>query len=272
MRSTLEQYLSAIGKQSLLTPGEEKALAEAAQNGDESAKRKLIEANLRLVVGIAKYYARTGVSLSDLIQDGNLGLIRAADTFDASRNCRFSTYATPWIKQAIRHGLDSGVAAIRLPRYMSEIASKIEELTSLHESLYGKKPTVEELSEITGIPASKIRSAIDSRRAPISLYERTKEDSGSRVEDLIPDPNAGDPQAEVIKNERHRLVEDFLKTLDPKEAFIIKSHFGLGSHRKRSLRAIAADLNITYEWVRKTEMRVLRRFRAALMSQNIADL
>jgi RNA polymerase primary sigma factor len=242
----LKLYVRQIGDGRLLTPGEERELARRKDEGDEEAKRKLIESNLRLVMSITRHYTRADVPLLDLIQEGNLGLIRAVEKFDYKLGYKLSTYATWWIKQAISRALAEQGRTIRLP---------------VHGQKLNRDPSVEEIAHEIGVTPERVQDLLDLVQDPVSL-ETPIGDGDSSVADLIPDLNADQPEDQTADRARSTELLDALAKLQPRQRRVVVERFGLDGVRPRTLEEVGANLGITRERVRQLEARALRELRA----------
>ncbi|HLG70993.1 MAG TPA: RNA polymerase sigma factor RpoD/SigA [Chloroflexota bacterium] len=243
----------------LLTAEEEQTLGRRVADGDHTAINELVEANLRLVVSVAKKYANRGLPLSDLIQEGNLGLIRAAQKFDYKRNLRFSTYAVWWIRQAVGRAIEEQAAMIRLPVYVAQLRQKLLRIESdLHGKL-GRLPDEYELANATGLTIEKVRAARSASWVSASLDEPVGEDEDSTLGDLQADTKLGSPEEEVIRNELRDVLEGALSSLSAREAFVIRARYLMA--KPLSLDEVGEQLTITRERVRQIEVEALAKLR-----------
>ena len=260
----IDQYLEAVGKKPLLTREEEQELSKRTRAGDFAAKQRLVESNLRLVVSVAKAYARCGLPLADLIQEGNLGLIRAVHSFDYRRGFRFSTYAVAWIKQAVTRAIERQARTIRLPSYVLQSTRKLTRLESALSGELGREPTLEELAARMHMSVEKVACLLEANEALISLDDdRLGEHAGYKL-DKIQDVYAVDPEREAITIEAAVLVGKLLAWLNPQEQMIIERRFGLRDGERSTLQQIGQQLHITRERVRQLESRALRKLRVAV--------
>jgi len=262
---TIEIYLREINHVKLLTADQEKALARRVQAGDLEARNHLAAANLRLVVSIAKRYSNRGLVLLDLIEEGNVGLMRAVEKFDADANCRFSTYATWWIKQSIRRALTNTVKTVRIPSYMIELMSRWQEASEKLVLRLGREPTPAEVGARLKLKEEAI-SAICSALQTHSRYTQsfTSDGDGGDISDVLVDPNGVDPGGQLIElNELKRMLT-LLQQLDERQQKILKMRFGLGYDEPMTLKEIGARLGLTRERVRQIQNEALSRLFSAM--------
>lgn len=259
---SVKMYLQQIGRVKLLTADEERELARGVQEGDETAKAELIQANLRLVVSIAKKYVGRGLSLLDLIQEGNLGLIRAAEKFDYKRGFRFSTYATWWIQQAITRGIADKSRTIRLPVHMIETVGKLKKATKDLTEELGRAPTRQELADRMEVSLGKLRLAIKATQSTISLETPLyNKDEQARIADTLVDPNVDDPDERVSQDSLTTDIEEILTTLRTREKDVLELRFGLRDGNRRTLEEIGQLFGVSRERVRQIETRALNKLR-----------
>ncbi len=244
----------------LLTPDQEQTLGRRAADGDHDAINELVEANLRLVVSVAKKYANRGLPLSDLIQEGNLGLIRAAQKFDYKRGLRFSTYAVWWIRQAVGRAIEEQAAMIRLPVYVAQLRQKLSRLESELHSKLGRMPDEYELANATGLTIERVRAVRSASWVSASLDEPVGEDEDSTLGDLQPDLKFQAPDEQIIQDELHDMLEDALRTLSHREAFVVRARYLL--EKPLSLDEVGQQLTITRERVRQIEVEALTKLRS----------
>ncbi len=267
----VRMYLKEIGKVPLLTAEEEVELAQRMEAGDEEAKKKLCEANLRLVVSIAKRYVGRGMLFLDLIQEGNLGLIKAVDKFDYRKGYKFSTYATWWIRQAITRSIADQARTIRIPVHMVETINKlIRESRKLLQEL-GREPTPEEISARMGIPVDKVREIQKIAQEPVSLETPIGEEEDSHLGDFIPDDDVPAPaEAAAFSMLKEQLVE-VLGTLTDREQKVLRLRFGLDDGRSRTLEEVGKEFDVTRERIRQIEAKALRKLRHPSRSKKLKD-
>lgn len=267
----VKMYLKEIGKVDLLDADEETLLAKRMADGDEEAKKKLAEANLRLVVSIAKRYVGRGMMFLDLIQEGNLGLIKAVDKFDYSRGYKFSTYATWWIRQAITRAIADQARTIRIPVHMVETINRLVRVSRQLVQELGREPTPEELAKELNMSIEKVREISKISQEPVSLETPIGEEEDSHLGDFIPDDDAPAPsEAASFVMLKEQLV-DVLKTLTPREEKVLKLRFGLEDGRQRTLEEVGKEFNVTRERIRQIEAKALRKLRHPSRSKKLKD-
>ena len=262
----VRMYLKEIGKVSLLTPEREKELAEImVSSNDEAlkdkAKSELVEANLRLVVSIAKRYVGRGMFFLDLIQEGNLGLMKAVDKFDYDKGYKFSTYATWWIRQAITRAIADQARTIRIPVHMVETIHKVSRYSRQMLQELGREATADELGDKMGMSADKVREILKIAQDPVSLETPIGEEEDSHLGDFIPDVDAPEPAEVASATILREVIERELNTLTPREAHVIKLRFGLYDGRTRTLEEVGKEFDITRERIRQIEAKALRKLR-----------
>jgi RNA polymerase primary sigma factor len=257
----LKLYVRQIGDGRLLTPAQERELARLKDLGDEEAKRKLIECNLRLVMSITRNYTRADVPLLDLIQEGNLGLIRAVEKFDYTLGFKLSTYATWWIKQSISRALAEQGRTIRLPVHVADQVRKVTKTRRILGQKLNRDPSLDEIAAETGFKPERIQELLELVLDPVSL-ETPIGDGDSSVADLIPDLNADQPETATADRARSSELLDALEQLQPRQRRVVIERFGLDGVRPRTLEEVGANLGITRERVRQLEARALRELRA----------
>ena len=267
-------YLKEIGRVPLLTPEEEVDLALKIQAGGpegEKAKQRLSEANLRLVVSIAKRYVGRGMQFLDLIQEGNLGLIKAVEKFDHTKGFKFSTYATWWIRQAITRAIADQARTIRIPVHMVETINKVKKVSSqlLHEN--GHEPSAEEIAERLDMPVDKVREIMRVAQEPVSLETPIGEEEDSHLGDFIPDDEAPVPAEAASQTLLKEQLADVLKTLTPREEKVLRLRFGLEDGRPRTLEEVGKEFNVTRERIRQIEAKALRKLRHPSRSKKLRD-
>ena len=267
----VRMYLKEIGKVPLLTADEEIELAKRMEEGDEEAKRKLAEANLRLVVSIAKRYVGRGMLFLDLIQEGNLGLIKAVEKFDYRKGYKFSTYATWWIRQAITRAIADQARTIRIPVHMVETINKLIRVSRQLLQEYGREPQPEEIAREMGISEEKVREIIKIAQEPVSLETPIGEEEDSHLGDFIPDDEAPAPaEAAAFTLLREQLMS-VLSTLTPREEKVLRLRFGLDDGRARTLEEVGKEFKVTRERIRQIEAKALRKIRHPSRSKKLKD-
>ena len=257
----VRMYLKEIGRVPLLSAEEEKELAEKMAAGDEDAKNKLVEANLRLVVSIAKRYVGKGKFFLDLIQEGNIGLMKAVDKFDYEKGFKFSTYATWWIRQAITRAIADQARTIRIPVHMVETIHKVSRYSRQMLQELGREATADEIGEKMGISAEKVREIMKIAQDPVSLETPIGEEEDSHLGDFIPDDDAPQPSEIASATILREVIERELHTLTPREEHVIKLRFGLYDGRSRTLEEVGKEFDITRERIRQIEAKALRKLR-----------
>jgi len=257
----VRQYLKEIGRIPLLDGDAERELAEKMMNGDENAKNVLVESNLRLVVSIAKKYLGRGMYFLDLIQEGNLGLMKAVDKFDYTKGYKFSTYATWWIRQAITRAIADQARTIRIPVHMVETIHKVTKYSRQMLQELGREPTAEEIGEKIGMSADKVREILKISQDPVSLETPIGEEEDSHLGDFIPDDDTPAPQDAAASTILREVIERELHTLTPREEHVIKLRFGLYDGRTRTLEEVGKEFDITRERIRQIEAKALRKLR-----------
>lgn len=267
----VRMYLKEIGKVPLLTADEERDLAERMERGDEEAKKRLCEANLRLVVSIAKRYVGRGMLFLDLIQEGNLGLIKAVDKFDYTKGYKFSTYATWWIRQAITRSIADQARTIRIPVHMVETINKLIRVSRQLLQTYGREPTPEEIAVEMGLSVEKVREIQKIAQEPVSLETPIGEEEDSHLGDFIPDEEVPAPaEAAAFSMLKEQLVE-VLDTLTEREQKVLKLRFGLEDGRARTLEEVGKEFEVTRERIRQIEAKALRKLRHPSRSKKLKD-
>ena len=267
----VRMYLKEIGKVPLLSAEEEVELAKRMEQGDEWAKQKLCEANLRLVVSIAKKYVGRGMLFLDLIQEGNLGLIKAVDKFDYTKGYKFSTYATWWIRQAITRSIADQARTIRIPVHMVETINKLIRVSRQLLQENGREPTPDEIAEEMGITVEKVREILKIAQEPVSLETPIGEEEDSHLGDFIPDEDAPAPaEAAAFSMLKEQLVE-VLSTLTDREQKVLKLRFGLEDGRARTLEEVGKEFDVTRERIRQIEAKALRKLRHPTRSKKLKD-
>ena len=264
-------YLKEIGRVPLLTSEEEVELAQRMAEGDAAAKKRLAEANLRLVVSIAKRYVGRGMQFLDLIQEGNLGLIKAVEKFDYTKGFKFSTYATWWIRQAITRAIADPARTIRIPVHMVETINKVKKVSSqlLHQN--GHDPTAEEIAAALDMPVDKVREILRVAQEPVSLETPIGEEEDSHLGDFIPDDDAPAPADAAAFTLLKEQLSEVLKTLTPREEKVLRLRFGLEDGRSRTLEEVGKEFNVTRERIRQIEAKALRKLRHPSRSKKLKD-
>ena len=267
----VRMYLKEIGKVPLLSAEEEIELAKRMENGDQEAKKRLAEANLRLVVSIAKRYVGRGMLFLDLIQEGNLGLSKAVEKFDYRKGYKFSTYATWWIRQAITRAIADQARTIRIPVHMVETINKLIRVSRQLLQELGREPTPEEISEEMGMPVDRVREILKISQEPVSLETPIGEEEDSHLGDFIQDDNVPVPaEAASFTLLREQLVE-VLGTLTEREQKVLRLRFGLDDGRARTLEEVGKEFNVTRERIRQIEAKALRKLRHPSRSRKLKD-
>ncbi len=264
-------YLKEIGTVPLLTPEEEIELAIRIASDDKNAKKRLAEANLRLVVSIAKRYVGRGMQFLDLIQEGNLGLIKAVDKFDYTKGFKFSTYATWWIRQAITRAIADQARTIRIPVHMVETINKVKKTSSqlLHKN--GRDPTAEEIAKELNMSVDKVRDIMRVAQEPVSLETPIGEEEDSHLGDFIPDDDAPAPADAASMTLLKEQLDEVLKTLTTREAQVLRLRFGLEGGHPHTLEEVGAEFNVTRERIRQIEAKALRKLRHPSRSKKLKD-
>ena len=267
----VRMYLKEIGRVSLLTAADEVDLAKQIEAGSWDAKQRLTEANLRLVVSIAKKYIGRGMSFLDLIQEGNMGLIRAVEKFDYHKGYKFSTYATWWIRQAITRAIADQARTIRIPVHMVETINKLVRVSRRLLQELGREPTDDEIAEEMGITPDKVREIIKVSQDPVSLETPIGEEEDSHLGDFVEDKEAISPSDAASLTMLHNEVEDILDTLTPRERRVLQLRFGLIDGHQRTLEEVGKRFGVTRERIRQIEAKALRKLRHPSRSKKLRD-
>jgi len=267
----VRMYLKEIGKVPLLTAEEEIDIAKRMADGDLDAKHQLAEANLRLVVSIAKRYVGRGMLFLDLIQEGNLGLIKAVEKFDYRKGYKFSTYATWWIRQAITRAIADQARTIRIPVHMVETINKLIRVNRQLVQEYGRDPRPDEIAKEMGISEDKVREILKIAQEPVSLETPIGEEDDSHLGDFIPDDDAPAPADAVASSLLKEQLSEVLATLTPREAKVLKLRYGLEDGKARTLEEVGREFNVTRERIRQIEAKALRKLRHPSRSKKLKD-
>ena len=267
----VRMYLREIGKVPLLTAEEELDLAKRIAEGDQTAAREMTEANLRLVVSIAKRYVGRGMQLLDLIQEGNLGLLKAVEKYDYSKGFKFSTYATWWVRQAITRALADQARTIRIPVHMVETMNKLTQISRKLQQDLGREPTVEELAEVMRLSPERVNEIRQMCMEPVSLESPVGEEDDSHLGDFIEDDTGSQPAEAVSQAMLRQQLMEILGTLSPREAKVLRLRYGLADGRPSTLEEVGKEFNVTRERVRQIEAKALRKIRNPNRSSKLRD-
>ena len=267
----VRMYLKDIGKIPLLSAEREMELAKLMQEGDEGAKNELVEANLRLVVSIAKRYVGKGMYILDLIQEGNLGLMKAVEKFDHTKGYKFSTYATRWIRQAITRSIADQARTIRIPVHMVETIHKVSRASRQLLQELGREPTHKEIGQRIGLSPDKVREILKIAQDPVSLETPIGEEDDSHLGDFIPDNETPAPADAASYQLLREQLNSVLATLTPREELVLKLRFGLDDGRTRTLEEVGQEFDITRERIRQIEAKALRKLRHPSRSKRLKD-
>ena len=267
----VRMYLKEIGKVPLLSAEREIELAQRMDDGDEDAKKELAEANLRLVVSIAKRYVGRGMLFLDLIQEGNLGLIKAVEKFDYTKGYKFSTYATWWIRQAITRAIADQARTIRIPVHMVETINKVIRVSRQLLQELGHDPSPNEIAAEMNMPVDKVREILKIAQEPVSLETPIGEEEDSHLGDFIPDEGASEPSEAASFTLLKEQLMDVLSTLTPREEKVLKLRFGIEDGRTRTLEEVGKEFNVTRERIRQIEAKALRKLRHPSRSKKLKD-
>ena len=266
---SVKMYFREMGSVSLLTPEAEQELAKRMSKGDEEAKRRMTEANLRLVVSIAKRYVGRGLQFPDMIQEGNLGLMKAVDKFDVGKGYKFSTYATWWIRQAITRAIADQARVIRVPVHMVETINKVQRVSRKFLQEHGRIPSAEEIAAEMSIPVEKVREIQKVAQDPISLETPIGEEEDSHLGDFIPDDQTDDPFTAASAKLLREQLDKVLNTLAPREKEVIKMRYGLDDGRPKTLEEVGKAFDVTRERIRQIEAKALRKLRHPTRAKEI---
>ncbi|MCD7767222.1 MAG: RNA polymerase sigma factor RpoD, partial [Oscillospiraceae bacterium] len=267
----VRMYLKEIGKVALLTPEEEIRLAQRMAEGDAEARQRMTEANLRLVVSIAKRYVGRGMLFLDLIQEGNLGLIKAVEKFDYTKGYKFSTYATWWIRQSITRAIADQARTIRIPVHMVETINKVIRVSRQLLQELGHDPSAEEIAEEMHLPVSRVREILKVAQEPVSLETPIGEEKDSNLADFIPDEDASEPSEAASFSLLREQLTEVLSTLTPREEKVLRLRFGLEDGCTRTLEEVGKEFNVTRERIRQIEAKALRKLRHPSRSKKLRD-
>jgi RNA polymerase primary sigma factor len=262
-------YLNRLTRQRLLSCEEEADLAARVQQGDTRARDRLVEANMRLVINIAKNYHNALVPFEDLVQEGAIGLMTAAERFDASKGFRFSTYATHWIRQAISRAIDNKAKAIRIPAHVSETLRRLERLRALYLREAGEEPTAEELARQLGISPRKVNALLQAGQEPVSLDMLVGEEENTSLASLLNDRTAINPQEVVLTAEMQQEIDKLLAILTPREQEVMRKRLGFENNSAQVLQEIGETLHISRERVRQIELQALRKLKYAARRRDL---
>jgi RNA polymerase primary sigma factor len=272
VQTPLETYLREINETALLTSIDEQDLAIAIGNGDVAARDRMVRANLRLVVNIARGYAGKGLGLQDLIEEGNLGLLRAVEGFDPAMGTRFSTYASYWIKQSIKRALINTAKTIRIPAYMVELLSKWRRASARLTEELGRTPTPEEVARVLGLARKKLPIIKKAIRIYNSTPQTDQAEAGWSLGEMVMDENMRSPEDELLAHDSLTKVMGMIENMDTREATVLRMRFGLDDHEPKTLKEIGESLGLTRERVRQIETEALSKLAAGLDSKQPATV
>ena len=268
---SVRMYLKEIGRYPLLTPEEEKELGRRMSEGDEEAKKKMTEANLRLVVSVAKRYTGRGLQFLDLIQEGNLGLMKAVDKFDHEKGFKFSTYATWWIRQSVTRAIADQAKTIRVPVHMVETINKVIRTSRTLLQELGREPGEEELAEALGMSVEKVRDILKIAQEPVSLETPIGEEEDSHLGDFIPAEGASDPAELASETLMREQIRKAISTLTLREQRVLELRYGLDDGRSRTLEEVGLEFGVTRERIRQIESKAIRKLRHPTRSRIFQD-
>ncbi|MBY0525444.1 MAG: RNA polymerase sigma factor RpoD/SigA [Gemmataceae bacterium] len=266
VQSSLDTYFREIDQTPLLTAEQERQLAYRIQTGDLEARDQMARANLRLVVNIARSYTGKGLSLPDLIEEGNLGLLRAVEGFDPTMNTRFSTYASYWIKQSIKRALVNTAKTIRVPVHMVELLAKWHRASIQLQEELGRTPTPEEIARKVGLPKKKVATIQKAIRVTASPAQNEQAEEGWSIEEMLMDGRSKAPDSELVETDDREQVQSLLRKMDPREAAVLRMRFGLDDEEPKTLKEIGECLGLTRERVRQIESEALLKLSASLQA------
>ena len=267
----VRMYLKEIGRIKLLTPEEEQEIAKKMAEGDEDARKRMSEANLRLVVSIAKRYVGRGMQLLDLIQEGNLGLMKAVEKFDYTKGYKFSTYATWWIRQSITRAIADQARTIRIPVHMVETINRVLRTSHSMVQKLGREPTTKEIADELHIEESKVEEVLKIAQEPVSLETPIGEEEDSHLGDFIQDDEASQPSEEASYTLLREQLEEVLSTLTPREEQVLRMRFGLTDGKPHTLEEVGKEFDVTRERIRQIESKALRKLRHPSRSKKLKD-
>ncbi|MBQ1410183.1 MAG: RNA polymerase sigma factor RpoD [Oscillospiraceae bacterium] len=267
----VRMYLKEIGKIPLLSPEEETELAMRVSEGNEEAKKRMVEANLRLVVSVAKHYLGRGMQLLDLVQEGNMGLLKAVEKFDYTKGYKFSTYATWWIRQSITRAVADQARTIRIPVHMVETINRVSRTSRALVQELGREPTLAEISAYLHLPEDKIAEVMKIAQDPVSLETPVGEEDDSHLGDFIPDSDVAEPVESASFNMLRQQLSEVMQTLSPRECKVLRLRFGLEDGRAHTLEEVGKEFDVTRERVRQIEAKALRKLRHPSRSKILKD-
>jgi len=267
--SDIASYMNRLTRQRLLTFDEEVALAARVRTGDPRAKDRLVEANMRLVINIAKHYHTVLVPFEDLVQEGAIGLMTAAERYDPSRGYRFSTYATHWIRQAISRAIDNKAKAIRIPAHVSESLRKLEKTRAMLVREHGEEPTTETLAQHLGLTVRKVSSLMQAGQEPVSLDMLVGDEENTTLASLINDRTSPNPQDSILRQEMRAELGKLLATLTPREQEIMRKRLGFEDESAQVLQEIGETMHISRERVRQIEVQAIKKLKNAAKRRNL---